>query len=347
MIEIEFSEQSIRTLKDSSINHPHPTIRLKAMALLLKSTGMSHGHIASTLDICGNTLRGYLEAYNHGGLKELTIVRFKGPVGKLVPFEAQIRKYINETPPASIKQARSEIEKLTGISLSKEAIRVYLKSLGVRCRKVGGVPAKFDREAQEKFKTEQLEPRLQEAEEGKREVHFMDAAHFVLGPFLAFLWSFKRVFVRTPSGRQRFNVLGSLNAITKQLTLITNDSYITSIQVCELLVKIKSQARVPVTIILDNARYQRCKLVMELAEKLEIELLFLPPYSPNLNLIERVWKFTKKECLNSRYYSDFNLFRGAIKGFLDTMHETHEPELKTLLTLKFQTFDVEQIKLAA
>jgi transposase len=180
-----------------------------------------------------------------------------------------------------------------------------------------------------------------------RDVYFVDAAHFVLGAFLGFLWSFTRVFVRTPSGRQRFNVLGALNAITKELSVVTNDTYITSIEVCELLRNISATALKPVTIVLDNARYQRCKLVTDLADKLEIELLFLPPYSPNLNLIERLWKFTKKECLNSKYYADFKSFSGAIIGFLSNMHTTKKEELASLLTLNFQTFTEEQIRTAA
>ena len=80
---------------------------------------------------------------------------------------------------------------------------------------------------------------------------------------------------------------------------MTNTSYITSIQVCEMLVKLARRSRpgVPTTIVLDNARYQRCKLVIAKAEEVGIELLFLPPYPPNLNLIERLWKFVKKEVL--------------------------------------------------
>jgi transposase len=117
-----------------------------------------------------------------------------------------------------------------------------------------------------------------------------------LSAFLGYLWSFTRIFIKAPSGRQRFNVLGAINAVSKELVLVTNTSYITSIQVCEMLVKIalRRSAGVSITIVLDNARYQRCKLVMEKATELGIELLFLPPYSPNLNLIERLWKFVKK-----------------------------------------------------
>lgn len=83
---------------------------------------------------------------------------------------------------------------------------------------------------------------------------------------------------------------------------------------------------------------------MEKAHKLGIELLFLPPYSPNLNLIERVWKFTKKTCLNSQYYPEFGLFKDRIDTFLANMHNTHKADLDSLLTLNFQIFKPKQVQ---
>lgn len=171
----------------------------------------------------------------------------------------------------------------------------------------------------------------------------MDAAHFVLAPFLGYLWSLSRVWLKAPSGRQRFNVLGALNAVTHELIMITNDTYITAQSVCDLLWKIaRLNLKTPVTLILDNARYQRAYLVQNLAQKLNIELLFLPSYSPNLNLIERLWKFVKKQCLYSKYYSEFCSFRNAITVCLSKTHSTHKQALDSLLTLNFQTFKKSQ-----
>ena len=124
--------------------------------------------------------------------------------------------------------------------------------------------------------------------------------------------------------------------------MISNTSYITSTQVCELLDKLSKTEKIPITLVLDNARYQRCALVIDKAQKLNIELLFLPPYSPNLNLIERLWKLTKKEVLCSKYYDNFSLFCNAISSFLSTMEKTHKKELDSLLTLNFQLFDKEE-----
>jgi len=98
----------------------------------------------------------------------------------------------------------------------------------------------------------------------------------------------------------------------------------------------------PVTLVLDHARYQRAKLVQQFAAQLEIELLFLPAYSPNLNLIERLWKFVKKQCLYSRYYAEFHSFSNAIIDCLQKTHSTHKQQLDSLLILQFQTFKKSQ-----
>ena len=168
----------------------------------------------------------------------------------------------------------------------------------------------------------------------------MDAAHFVHQSYLGMVWSQERIYIPSPSGRSRFNVLGALDATSKEIVSICNDSYINSNSVCKLMSKLDDlETDIPITIILDNAKYQRCKIVIEYAAKLNIELLFLPTYSPNLNLIERLWRFVKKECLYSKYYEKFQDFKFAIKNCLnDRCNETIE-KLNSLLTCSFQTFD--------
>jgi transposase len=206
------------------------------------------------------------------------------------------------------------------------------------------IPAKADPDKQAAYLEQELEPRLAEAQAGKRAVFFVDAAHFVLAPFLGFLWSLARVFVQAPAGRQRFNVLGALNAITHELITVTNDTYITAKDVCELLHRLAAlNLSVPITLFLDNARYQKCALVMSIAADLHIELCYLPTYSPNLNLIERLWKFVKKQCLYSKYCADFATFKAAIVECLSQTHTTHKAALDTLLNLRFQLFEKAQL----
>jgi len=171
-------------------------------------------------------------------------------------------------------------------------------------------------------------------------VFFVDAAHFVFGTFLCSLWSFVRLYVRAASGRQRFNVLGAWNAVTRQLIAVTNTTVVNTETMCDLLRKIAAlKLKGPITLVLDNARYQRNAVVMALAEQLGIKLLFLPSYSPNLNLIERLWKFIKRRSLYGRYHPTFADFRAAIEETLTHIPTTHANDLASLMTLNFQQFE--------
>ena len=157
--------------------------------------------------------------------------------------------------------------------------------------------------------------------------------------YLGSTYGFVRRFIRTGSGRKRYNVLGALNFISKKLTTITNDSYITSSQVCELLKKLAVEyAGKPIYIILDNASYQKCNLVKNLAAEMGINLVFIPSYSPNLNLIERFWKFTKSK-LRTKYYTDFNEFANKIDKIISSSDDECKIEVDKLITEKVQLFD--------
>jgi transposase len=207
-------------------------------------------------------------------------------------------------------------------------------------RKVGTVPAKADPDEQAAYLHDKLLPRLKEAKRGQRTVLFVDAAHFVFGPFLGYLWCLVRLFIPGPSGRKRYNVLAALDAITHQVIRVCNHAYINAESVGDLLRQLAAAGLPrPITLVLDNARYQRCAVVQALARSLKIELLFLPSYSPNLNLIERVWKFVKKQSLSTRVLSSYAEFTAAIDDCLSKLSTTHKAQMDTLLTLEFQTFE--------
>ncbi len=344
MITLEFSEQEKQALYYERFHHPHPRVQLKVEAVWLKSQDLPHQQICQLAGISGNTLRNYLQDYQAGGIEKLSKINFYRPQSKLEKERTTLKEYFQKNPPGTINEAIDKIEKLTGIRRSPTQVRKFLKSMGMRCLKVGFIPVQADPKVQEEYKKDKLEPRLCEAKQGKRAVFFVDAAHFVMGAFLGLVWCFERIFIKSPSGRKRFNVLGALNAITHEVITVTNDSYINAESVCQLLHKLAALGlSIPITLVLDNARYQKCKLVQELADSLGIELLYLPSYSPNLNLIERLWKFVKKKCFYSKYYPEFSLFKTAIATCIEEANGKHKKELDSLLTLRFQTFNKAQI----
>jgi transposase len=172
-------------------------------------------------------------------------------------------------------------------------------------------------------------------------VLFLAAAHFVYGAFLGSLWCFARGFIRSPSGRQRFNGLGALEAVSRQVHLFTHETYITAQSVWARLRQLAAfygPRNVPRTLFLDNARYQRCELVPAHARAWDIDLEFLPTYSPNLNRIERYWRWVKQQCLNAKYHADFATMKTAILKTTASAHHEHAAALASLLTWNFQLF---------
>ena len=218
-----------------------------------------------------------------------------------------------------------------------------MKKMGMSLKKCAQIPARADGQLQLDFYDKELLPKLDEASEGNGLVFFVDAAHFVLGAFLGMVWCFARPYIKTSPGWQRYSVLGALGSHSKELISIRTAGNIDSSSLCELFYEIRKKHPVgKITLVMDNARYQRNNFVEDAAWEYGLDLLFLPPYSPNLNLIERLWKLVKKRCLTNRYYEDFAAFTEAIDGCLDSLDTTLRAEALSLLTLNFQFFSKRQ-----
>ncbi len=159
-----------------------------------------------------------------------------------------------------------------------------------------------------------LLPLVDMAKNGLIQVFFSDGVHLTYGYQGGYCWCKERKCVPSAYGRKRANLLGFMNAVTYETINVMNDSYLNSDSVCEGLKKLRKKfPNESIYVILDNAAYQRCKKVKQKAELLNINLIFLPPYSPNLNLIERLWKFLRKNVLSNKYYHSFQDFFYAIE----------------------------------
>lgn len=221
-----------------------------------------------------------------------------------------------------------------------------LKKVGLKWRRGSAIPLPPKKtiaehvRTQAEFLEQKLEPALAQARNGKAHLFFVDAAHFVMGSYLCCLCCLVRLAIRAGSGRKRYRVLAAWNAVTNSLVRITTEARVNAETMCDLLRTIAALGlQGPVRLVLDNARYQHCALVKDLAKTLRIDLVFLPSYSANLNLIERLWKFTKKKALYGRHDDSFADFKAAIDSCLSKIAPEHREELSTLMTHNFQTFD--------
>ena len=170
MLSIEFSEADKQALLYERFHHPHPRVQIKMEALWLKSQGMKHKAITQLVGISANTFRSYLREYQSRGIEQLKELRFYRPSSALTPHAQSLEEHFRKHPPISINAAIATIESLTGIRRSPTQVRLFLKNLGMKRLKVGVYPAKADPQVQETFRLEQLEPRIKEAQAGKRAI---------------------------------------------------------------------------------------------------------------------------------------------------------------------------------
>lgn len=144
------------------------------------------------------------------------------------------------------------------------------------------------------------------------------------------------ISIKTNPGRKRINILGALDL--KNISIISNltEEKCNTERVVELLIKIKKMyPNKKIVIILDNAKYNHANNTRNFAKDMNIKLLFLPSYSPNLNLIERLWKFTKKKLVHNLYYEQFDLFVNEVERYFENIDQ-YKPELGNIITKKFE-----------
>lgn len=341
MLQLNLSESEIQRLNYERYHYPVPMIQKRIHAVYVKAnTVMSNKVVGGIVGLSRNQVGKWIRCYQQGGLDALYQFGYGTNKSELEGHSANLLKCFAERPPMSANEAKVRIELITGIDRSPTQVRAFMKRHGLRYRKAGHIPAKADPKKQQEWVDTTLAPAINEAEKGECHLLFMDAAHFVLQPFICALWSVARLFIKASSGRNRINVLGVVNAISKEVVVLSNTTYITAETIVSFLKQLKEHyPDRPLKIVLDNARYQHCNLVRQTASEMDITLLFLPSYSPNLNIIERLWKFTKKKILYAKYYETPAKFHQAVTGFFQTINQNHNDGLKSLLTLKFQSFE--------
>ena len=242
--------------------------------------GYSAPRAAKMTGFCATSARKKRNLFENGNLKEIfSRKQGSGRNSACASKQDEIIEELETKDYRSVKQILLMIQEKIRSSVSLSTVKVLLHKLGYKWLKCGSLPAKADPDAQRRFYEDTEKPLMERAKNGEIVVCYVDAAHFVMGNMhLGYIWCRVRRFLSTFTGRVRYNVLGALNFVTKEMTTVTNDSYITATQVVELLDKlVQKYAGLSIYLFLDNAKYQRCKLVQEQAKAIGVNLVYLPP----------------------------------------------------------------------
>ncbi|MFP4091866.1 MAG: IS630 family transposase [Cyclobacteriaceae bacterium] len=330
----------MQELDTERFQHNQGLVQRRLQCVYLKAKmHLTHEVIGACMGVHANQVGQYIDLYKQQGIPGLCHTAYGTNRSALEGHADLLINTFIERPALSLAETRHRIIELTGIERDISRVEAFLKRHGFTYRRCGYVPGKADPEKQQQWVEGPFQAELEAAQKGEKVLLFVDAAHFVLSQFCCMMWCVKRLFLRSGAGRNRINVLGALNALTQQV----NTSCINAEVIEAFLMPLRKQYPLkPITIVLGKAPYQHCKAVMAFAESLQIKLLFLPPYSPNLNIIERLWKLTKKKVLYEKYYERADLFHNAIHNFFGNISK-HQEQLKPLLTLNFQTFDNSRI----
>lgn len=277
-------------------------VRDRMHAIYLLYEGYDRQTCAHIIGCRPNTITNYIRLYNEEGLEGLRHPKYRKPETKLIEYQSAIKESIKELKPSTISEIRDHIQEKYGIARSLERIRVFVRRIGLKYRKVGTFPGGKDVDKQlakqADFLKSTLNPLIDKALSNEIDLLFSDAAHFVQGKFSTYLWSEQPMYAPSSSGRYRINILSGLDIANNSILSLYNDHYVSAETVVEYLEWLRQDHYKDINrslyLVLDNARYQKCDLVALTAKRLKVELVYLPAYSPNLNLIERLWKHMKK-----------------------------------------------------
>lgn len=317
-----------------SVRDKRQADRVKAVIALSK--GWSAAQIAEILLFDEKTSRHYFDRYQKSGLEALLNDNYHGAEPKLDEFQIkELDTYLEEHIFLDAKSVIAYIYKQYKVRYSLSGVTDLLHRLGFSYKKPTHVPGKQDPAKQQLFLEEYEHIKAQKGENDP--VYFADATHPQHNSIPSYGWIKKgrEKELKANCGRQRLNINGAIDIETLEPVTGFYDT-INADSTIDLFSKIEAKHTDAKTIyiIVDNARYYRSRLLKEYVKGTKIKLIFLPPYSPNLNLIERYWKFFKKKVLNDRYYETFAEFRRACKSFF-RKRKKYLPELQTLLTENF------------
>jgi len=339
MEDYQLSQDQIASLKAL-----HRTLRDKRLAyrvnaVILLGSGWSPSQVAEALLVDEKSIRNWFVRHDEGGEERLILLQYQGKAPMLDESQqTELAGHLDDHTHLKSDDIRRHIAKTYGVDYSSSGVKELLHRLDFSYKKPKHVPGKLDPAQQAAFVAEYKKLRKNQGENDP--VYFCDGCHPQYNSIPAYGWIRRGTEKELPSnaGRQRANIHGAVDIDTLNIVTDFTDS-INSQSTIRLFRKPEAKHPTAQTIhlIVDNARYYKSRLVKAYLQLSKVKLHFLPGYSPNLNLIERLWKFFKKKILYNKYYATFTEFLSACQGFF-RRRTKHHAELRSLLTENFQLY---------
>ena len=332
---LNFNEQMI--LKEAHRAAQDKRHADKIKTILLLNEGWSYEQIAQALLLDDSTPRRYFKIWECQGLDGLVENHYEGRDSYLTEEQCvELKEHLDQVIYPNAKSVVAYVTKTFGVKYTPEGLTHLLHRLGFVYKKTKAVPGKADPEKQKAFiKTYQ---QLKEQKGPNDRIYFMDGTHPNHNAMPAYGWIQKGVIKEIPTNtaRQRINLNGAIDMSDFDL-VIREDPTLNAQSTIALFKQIEEQnpRAKAIYVIADNAPYYRSKLIKEYLQDSKIKILFLPSYSPNLNLIERLWKFFHKNVQYNQYYSTFEQFKEVSLNFFADI-KNHHKNLRSLLTENFQ-----------
>jgi len=323
-----------RTMKDK-----RKAYRINAIILL--NRGYTKTEVERLLLIDRKSIIKYEKNFRKGGVEKLLRDDIFLYSGKLSEGEKELLRHdLRTTLFMTAKAVCDHVEKRFGRRYTNDGMVKLLHTLGFSYKKTKVVPAKADRVKQEQFIDEYRELREKIGENDG--LYFLDATHPVYNNIPGYGWieTGKEKEIKTASGRQRLSINGVYSPITNEV-IVREDSTVTDESNIKLFKSIEKHhpAMEMIYIIHDNARYNHSKRLREYLETSRIRMIPLPSYSPNLNLIERLWGLMKRCVLYNRYYESYDDFQEAILHFFTKWVPKNKAALRSLMSENFHVYD--------
>lgn len=310
-------------------------------AILFLNQGFSYEQTAQLLMLNNITIRRYEKEFEELGVDGLIECRYVGSRGILTKQqELGLITHLKHRTYHTVKEIVWYAEKHYRKHYSIEGMTHLLHRLGFVYKKTKQIPGKLNPQKQAEFiKTYQT---LKDTKQKEDKIYFLDATHPQHNSYPAYGWIYKGEIktIKANTGRKRLNLNGALNLDNLSVTVLEEKTINTDSMINLFLTLEEKQKTGLLYVILDNATHHRSKnLKSFLHLHQRIKPIYLPPYSPNLNTIERLWLFFHKKILYNKYYETFPEFKITVMRFFKNIKK-YQPELKTLLTDSFQTISI-------